>query len=173
MSLSTTGRKVKVFLKEELSHKKNYQDVISDFNHIKIVLLNKTEKRLLFKDDEINKALERAINNNIKSKISWIKEFWLSDFIDIKMSDFKEVIKSKKLPKIAISMNHIRVCYKNNDYHLLFTDSEIKKALDRSDDGKLPSVSWLNIKENNDGKITGKKQGKIKTTSIEGEKISN
>lgn len=63
-----------------------------------------------------------------------------------RLGDLVLVKNMKKKPAAADKYNHIRVQFPNGDEkHLLFTDHEIKVALERADKNPedLPKISWI------------------------------
>ena len=63
-----------------------------------------------------------------------------------RLGDMVLVSNMKKKPAAAAKYNHIRVQFPNGkEKSLLFTDSQIKVALNRADKNPedLPKVSWL------------------------------
>lgn len=142
MAINTTGRLVLVKKKSELKRVKVDPSLFS-FNHFKVLFSDNSERHFLFTDKEIQSALEKSKSLEEELVVSWIKEFWFEDFIDVSSEDLKDSIRENSLPKIAKKYNHIRISFDNEQYNLLFSDAVIKKALARAEGQKLPKISWV------------------------------
>lgn len=149
MSIATTNRKIKTLRTGELFAVKNKdRHWLANFkyNHIRVQFSNNDEKHLLFTDNQIARAKDRA-NKNPEDlpRISWLREIWYEGFIDTGIADIQDAINRNKLPAAASRYNHIRVEQEGKDIHLLFTDYDIRIALERTEKNPedLPKVSWI------------------------------
>lgn len=152
MAISTTGRVVRAKRKNELRRVEALQNSIAsplDYNHLRVQLSDGSDRHLLFTDAQIVRAAERAAasaaNGNPLPKLTWVRELWYEGFIEMKSADVRATIKAKGLPPLARRYNHIRVDAEGVEVHLLFTDSDVRSALDRVREAgdKLPKISWI------------------------------
>jgi len=149
MAISVSGRVVKVRPKKELKRIESKQStrlIASQYNHIRIQFADNSDRSFLFTDGQIERAIKAAksYTKTEMPKMTWVREFWFDDCIEVDENDVKEKISQYDLPSYARRINHVRISYKNKDIHLFFSTVAMQKALNRAKQEKqLPKVSWV------------------------------
>src|SRR5690606_24203148 len=117
---------------------------LTKMNHLNISFLDGSERHFLFTDTQIDRAIKTA---DKKSKslpdLSWVREVWYEGLMDTDKHDISSAISDNGLPKMAKNYNHIRVQVNGKNRHLLFTNTDVRKAFLRAANrNKLPKHSW-------------------------------
>ncbi|NJL70116.1 MAG: hypothetical protein HC888_00275 [Candidatus Competibacteraceae bacterium] len=161
MPISITGRVVKTKLNSELrqpTDDNTWKAKALRSNHLRVQFADGSQRHMLFTNAQAVRAFDRAKTyKGEMPKVTWIREVWFEGSIDTKIDEIDEIIAHNGLPFLASKINHIRINYRGEDVHLLFTDNEIRKALDRakSFNKVLPKVSWLTEEFIGKGQING------------------
>lgn len=149
-AIDVFGKKVKAKRIGDITtvlNKDPHHKAAAKYNHLRIQCSCDVEYDLLFTDHQIKQGLYRAERNEEDlPNVSWIKRVLETEIIDTnRISDIQKIINQKKLPAAAAKYNHIRVSINNKDLNLLFTDHDIRVALERSNKNKedIPEVNWL------------------------------
>lgn len=145
MPINVTGRVVKAKRSDNLRRipiKKGKIDALK-YNHIRVQFADGSSRHLLFTDNQLKRARERAADKFKElPQITWFHEIWFEDLVAFDKEEMMDIIEVKDLPKIATKFNHVRINCEGEDMHFLLTDSEVRSALNRVDN-KLPKISWL------------------------------
>lgn len=155
MAFNIKGEKINAKRKGELTevdNKNPHHKAALKYNHIRVQFPDGKEKSLLFTDNQIRKALDRA-DHNLEDlpENGWLRSF-AGSVVETDIADLQEVENTKKLPAAADKYNHIVVhgdnlpgTFTKDRTHLLFTDNEIKTALKRAEKNPedLPKISWF------------------------------
>ena len=146
MAYDITGKKIYVKREgqvKEIDNKNPHHRAALKYNHIRVQFPNGSERSLLFTNNQIKNAAYRAEQNSEDlPKRNWVTEA-IADLTEL--ADLQIVKNIDKYPSALKKYNHIIVYIKGKKRNLLFTDNDVKIALDRA--GKnpedLPSVSWF------------------------------
>ena len=150
MVISVTGKQVTAKRLADMVVVDNTERKTSSayqYNYLRVQFPDGSEKQLLLTDSAVKKAVDRANKNPEDCP----KATWLRDVLDVKLlsgerlGDLEEVMNQNKLPAAAKKYNHIRVKFDGKEVHMLFTDSDIKVALERAEKNPedLPKTGWL------------------------------
>lgn len=169
MAISVTGRVVKVKQKSEVqsTRKNSASQNALKYNHLMVHFTDGSDRHFLFTDKQINRGFELA-QEKLKElyQITWIKEVWYEDLMELDKSDIEDAMIYNALPKLAKNYNHIRIDYNDLNFHLLFADRTIRDALERAKNmsQRLPKISWISddiLRKRNGNK---KQKSKAKST---------
>jgi len=150
MALDITNKTIKAErigdLKEVINRNPRFH-AAKKYNYIRVQFPNGMEVPLLFTNNQIKRAIERA-NKNPEDlpEVSWIRNLLDLEIIDTdRLADLQNVKNQNKLPNACMTYNHIRIQMGDQKLSLLFTDKEIKVAKNRASKNPedLPKVSWL------------------------------
>ena len=148
MIYDITGKKIYIKRQgdvKEIDNKNPHHKAALKYNHIRVQFPDESEKSLLFTNNQIKIATYRADRNrpDLPGK-GWISEF-VADIISLTDLADLQTVNIDGYPSALKKYNHIVVYIKRQRLDLLFTDKDIKVALDRA--GKnpedLPKVSWF------------------------------
>lgn len=129
-----------------VSNKNPHHLADKKYNHLRIEF-NNDEKSLLFTDHQIRQSIYRASKNKEDlPNLSWIRKVLEIELIEgNRIADLQAVENQDKLPAACKKYNHVLVDIAGSIQHLLFTDNDIKVALERADKNKedIPETSWI------------------------------